>query len=172
MSAHAIVLAAGKGTRMKSARPKVLHELCGRPMLWWGLDALARAGVDSITVVTNPELEAQFAATPLLADFDAQTVVQPEQSGTGDAVRVALASMPPRDGAVIVTYGDMPLIDESLLRAVTARADEAARPRSGAGHRPHAAAVDVWAVVAQRQAGRSGSSRRATARLKSSRSTR
>jgi bifunctional UDP-N-acetylglucosamine pyrophosphorylase/glucosamine-1-phosphate N-acetyltransferase len=120
MSARAIVLAAGKGTRMKSARPKVLHELCGRPMLWWGLEALSRAGVDGITVVTNPQLEAQFGQNPMLADFDAQTVVQPEQAGTGDAVRIALAAMPPREGAVLVTYGDMPLIDESLLRGVTA----------------------------------------------------
>jgi len=120
MSARAIVLAAGKGTRMKSALPKVLHELCGRPMLWWTLEALTRAGVDSITVVTNPDLEAQFGQDPALADFDAQTVVQPEQAGTGDAVRVALATMPPREGAVLVTYGDMPLIDESLLRGVMA----------------------------------------------------
>ena len=120
MSARAIVLAAGKGTRMKSALPKVLHELCGRPMLWWTLEALTRAGVDGITVVTNPDLEAQFGQDPALADFDAQTVVQPEQAGTGDAVRVALATMPPREGAVLVTYGDMPLIDESLLRGVMA----------------------------------------------------
>jgi len=51
MSARAIVLAAGKGTRMKSARPKVLHELCGRPMLWWVLEALRSAG---ITVADSP----------------------------------------------------------------------------------------------------------------------
>src|SRR5579884_3419750 len=56
VSARAIVLAAGKGTRMKSARPKVLHELCGRPMLWFVLEALRGAGVDDIVVVTNPEL--------------------------------------------------------------------------------------------------------------------
>ena len=53
MSARAIVLAAGKGMRMKSERPKVLHEICGRPMLWWGLEALRRAGVAEITVVTS-----------------------------------------------------------------------------------------------------------------------
>jgi bifunctional UDP-N-acetylglucosamine pyrophosphorylase/glucosamine-1-phosphate N-acetyltransferase len=120
MSARAIVLAAGKGMRMKSERPKVLHEICGRPMLWWALEALRRAGVAEITVVTSPDLEAAFWRNPALADFDAQTVVQSEQAGTGDAVRVALAAMPPGDGAVVVTYGDMPLIDDALLRDVVA----------------------------------------------------
>jgi bifunctional UDP-N-acetylglucosamine pyrophosphorylase/glucosamine-1-phosphate N-acetyltransferase len=115
MSARAIVLAAGKGTRMKSAQPKVLHELCGRSMLWWSLEALRAAGVTDITVVTNPELQVVLEAG---AGTGALTVVQQEQAGTGDAVRVALAVMPPAEGAVLVTYADMPLIDEELLRGV------------------------------------------------------
>jgi bifunctional UDP-N-acetylglucosamine pyrophosphorylase/glucosamine-1-phosphate N-acetyltransferase len=126
MSARAIVLAAGKGTRMKSSRPKVLHELCGRSMLWWSLEALRAAGLTDITVVTNPELQA------VLADgggAGAQTVVQKEQTGTGDAVRVALDAMPAAEGTVLVTYADMPLLDEELLRvvldALAARSDTA-----------------------------------------------
>ena len=57
MSIRAIVLAAGKGTRMKSSTAKVLHELCGRPMLWFVLSALRKAGVEDILVVTNSELQ-------------------------------------------------------------------------------------------------------------------
>jgi len=117
MSARAIVLAAGKGTRMKSARPKVLHELCGRPMLWWVLDALRAAGVDDVVVVSNPELD------PKLAAFGVRTVVQEEQLGTGHAVRIALDALPPRSGTVLVAYGDMPLVDAAIFEDVQAAVD-------------------------------------------------
>ncbi|HZO93567.1 MAG TPA: bifunctional UDP-N-acetylglucosamine diphosphorylase/glucosamine-1-phosphate N-acetyltransferase GlmU [Candidatus Baltobacteraceae bacterium] len=112
MSTRAIVLAAGKGTRMKSARPKVLHEICGRPMLWWVLDALRAAGVDEIVVVSNRELD------PLLGGFGVQTVVQNEQLGTGHAVRIALEALAPASGTVLVAYGDMPLVDASIFEKV------------------------------------------------------
>ena len=56
MTVRAVVLAAGKGTRMKSGRPKMLHEVCGRPMLWYVLRALHEAGVSDVTVVTNAAL--------------------------------------------------------------------------------------------------------------------
>lgn len=111
---RAIVLAAGKGTRMKSARPKVLHELCGRPMLWWALEALAAAGVDDVVVVTNPELD------PLLAPMGVRTVIQDEQLGTGHAVKIALGALAPRDGTLIVAYGDMPLVDAAIFSDVQA----------------------------------------------------
>jgi bifunctional UDP-N-acetylglucosamine pyrophosphorylase / glucosamine-1-phosphate N-acetyltransferase len=116
-SARAIVLAAGKGTRMKSARPKVLHELCGRPMLWWVLDALRASGVDDIVVVSSPELD------PLLEPFGVRTVVQAEQLGTGHAVRIALESIEPRGGFVVVAYGDMPLVDRAIFEDVQAAVD-------------------------------------------------
>jgi len=112
VSTRAIVLAAGKGTRMKSARPKVLHEICGRPMLWWVLDALRAAGVDEIVVVSNRELD------PLLGGFGVQTVVQNEQLGTGHAVRIALEALAPASGTVLVAYGDMPLVDASIFEKV------------------------------------------------------
>ena len=117
MSARAIVLAAGKGTRMKSKRPKVLHELCGRPMLWWVLEALKASGVDELVVVTNPELDAQ------MDQFGVRTVVQAEQLGTGHAVRIALEAIEPRDGCVVVAYGDMPLIDATIFEDVQAAVD-------------------------------------------------
>ncbi len=121
MSARAIVLAAGKGTRMKSARPKVLHELCGRPMLWWVLEALRAAGVDDVVVVTNPQLD------PLLASFGVRTAIQSEQLGTGHAVRIGLDALAPGDGCVVVAYADMPLVGASLFEDVRAALDPDAR---------------------------------------------
>jgi bifunctional UDP-N-acetylglucosamine pyrophosphorylase / glucosamine-1-phosphate N-acetyltransferase len=118
VSARAIVLAAGKGTRMKSKRPKVLHELCGRPMLWWVLEALRGSGADEIVVVTNPELDASMDAFP-----GVRTVVQAEQLGTGHAVRIALEAIESRDGCVIVAYGDMPLVDRTIFEDVQAAVD-------------------------------------------------
>ena len=117
VSARAVVLAAGKGTRMKSARPKVLHELCGRPMLWWVLEALKAAGIDDVVVVTNPELD------PLLAGLGVRTVIQPEQLGTGHAVKIALDTIEPRDGTLVVAYGDMPLVDRTIFEDVQAAVD-------------------------------------------------
>ncbi|MDQ6943383.1 MAG: bifunctional UDP-N-acetylglucosamine diphosphorylase/glucosamine-1-phosphate N-acetyltransferase GlmU [Candidatus Eremiobacteraeota bacterium] len=117
MSARAIVLAAGKGTRMKSARPKVLHELCGRPMLWWVLEALRAAGVDDVVVVTNPELD------PHVAAMGVRTVIQAEQLGTGHAVKIALDAVAPEEGCLVVAYGDMPLVDATIFEDVQAAVD-------------------------------------------------
>lgn len=112
---RAIVLAAGKGTRMKSGRSKVMHELCGRPMLWYVLKALRDAGIDDVLVVVNQELK------EWIARFDVASVVQGEQLGTGHAVRVALDSLEPREGGqVIVACGDMPLVPATLFQAMSA----------------------------------------------------
>ncbi|GAC1655234.1 MAG: bifunctional UDP-N-acetylglucosamine diphosphorylase/glucosamine-1-phosphate N-acetyltransferase GlmU [Vulcanimicrobiaceae bacterium] len=111
MNVRAIVLAAGKGTRMKSAHPKVLHELCGRPMLWYTLQALRGAGVDEIIVVTNDALQ------PRIKEFGVAGVVQEPQLGTGHAVQIALAQLPSRQGRVLISYGDMPLVEADLFRA-------------------------------------------------------
>ncbi|MBV9439068.1 MAG: bifunctional UDP-N-acetylglucosamine diphosphorylase/glucosamine-1-phosphate N-acetyltransferase GlmU [Candidatus Eremiobacteraeota bacterium] len=117
MSARAIVLAAGKGTRMRSARHKVLFDLCGRPMLWWVLEALRAAAIDDVVVVTNPELDADVAA------LGVRTVVQAEQLGTGHAVRVALDALAPSPGVVVVAYGDMPLVEPRVFEDVLAIVD-------------------------------------------------
>jgi bifunctional UDP-N-acetylglucosamine pyrophosphorylase/glucosamine-1-phosphate N-acetyltransferase len=114
MSARAIVLAAGKGTRMRSNQPKVMHDLCGRPMLWWVLQALRTAGVEDVTVVTNPEVD------PMLGAFGVRTVIQEQQLGTGHAVRIALDAMAPADGRLVVAYGDMPLVDQTIFADVQA----------------------------------------------------
>ncbi len=115
---RAIVLAAGKGTRMKSTKAKVLHELCGRPMLWYVLQALRAAGVEDVTVVTNPELQER------IGEFGVAGVVQEEQLGTGHAVRIALAAMPlDASGRVLIAYADMPLAGEDIFSAVLSAQD-------------------------------------------------
>ncbi len=122
MNARAILLAAGKGTRMKSARPKVLHELCGRSMLWFALAALREAGIEEIVVVTNEDLD------PHVRAMGVSTVLQRERLGTGHAVQVALAAMAPRpDARILVTNGDMPLVRaETLARVLAAGNDREA----------------------------------------------
>jgi bifunctional UDP-N-acetylglucosamine pyrophosphorylase/glucosamine-1-phosphate N-acetyltransferase len=110
MTVRAILLAAGKGTRMKSAHPKVLHEVCGRPMLWYAIRALRDAGVDEILVVTNPELHERTG------EFGVRSVVQQPQLGTGHAVQVALRELQPGSGRIIVANGDMPLVGAELFR--------------------------------------------------------
>jgi len=113
MSTRAIVLAAGKGTRMKSSTAKVLHELCGRPMLWYVLRALRAAGVDDILVVTNPELQDR------IAEFGVAGIVQEEQLGTGHAVKIALGALPSDgSGRMLIAYADMPLVPEEMFAEV------------------------------------------------------
>ncbi|HTX59982.1 MAG TPA: NTP transferase domain-containing protein, partial [Verrucomicrobiae bacterium] len=114
---RAIVLAAGKGTRMKSERTKVLHELCGRAMLWYVVRALRGAGASDILVVTNDEVQAR------VAEFGVAGVLQGEQLGTGHAVRVALGALEPRAGAILVASGDMPLVTPELFGSVAAALD-------------------------------------------------
>lgn len=122
MSAHgavrAIVLAAGMGTRMKSSRPKVLHEICGRPMLEYTLRALRAAGVEDIVVVTNAAVDAPVA--PLLAAFHARSIVQEPQRGTGHAVQTGLRAFAPAAGTIVVAYGDMPLVTPQIFADVVA----------------------------------------------------
>jgi bifunctional UDP-N-acetylglucosamine pyrophosphorylase/glucosamine-1-phosphate N-acetyltransferase len=110
---RAIVLAAGKGTRMKSRRSKVLHEICGRPMLWYVLRALRGAGIAEILVVVNEELQDEIHR------FDVQSVLQSPQLGTGHAVRVALERLEPREGGrIVVACGDMPLVTHEIFRGM------------------------------------------------------
>ena len=89
---RAIVLAAGKGTRMKSARSKVLHEICGRPMLWYVLQALRQRRHRRDRRRRQRELRDEIDS------FDVESVVQAEQLGTGHAVAVALDRLEPRSG--------------------------------------------------------------------------
>ena len=109
MNVRAVVLAAGKGTRMKSAHPKVLHEICGRPMLWYTLQALRDAGVSDTVVVTNPGLQEHIET------FSVRGIVQEPQLGTGHAVQIAMQSFPARNGLVLIASADMPLVGAQLF---------------------------------------------------------
>ena len=123
-TSSAIVLAAGKGVRMKSSTPKVLHEICGRPMVWWVLRALRDAGVSRAIVVTSPENDSAVnAIAGTIPDIDFDTVIQAEQKGTGHATQIALKELKPRDGTILIAYGDMPVVDGALFRSVIAACD-------------------------------------------------
>ena len=126
----AVVLAAGLGTRMRSSLPKVLHPLCGRPMLAFVLDAWDDATAElgeapsRPIVVTSPAVEAIRPVVAERADF----ALQDAPRGTGDAVRAALESVPADTRELLVLSGDVPLITASDLAAVLAarRDDDAA----------------------------------------------
>lgn len=114
----AVVLAAGRGTRMRSRRPKVLHPAAGRPLLGWPLEVARRAGCSRILVVASPEtLPALSAAFPAA---DLEWVLQDPPRGTGDALAKALAAFE-RPATVLVLSGDAPLVEvataERLLDA-------------------------------------------------------
>ncbi len=113
---HALVLAAGKGTRMDSPLAKVLHRAAGRPLLAWVLDHLADAGLDRITVVVGADAEAVRELLPQ----GVGAVVQAEQLGTGHAVRCARKALGGLEGTVLVTCGDMPLVSGATYRALMA----------------------------------------------------
>ena len=108
---HVVVLAAGEGKRMKSARPKVLMPLAGKPMLGHVL-ATARALQPSAIHIVYGHGGDQVRAA--FADPDLSWILQSEQRGTGHAVRLAMAAIP-EDARVLVLYGDVPLIGMETL---------------------------------------------------------
>jgi bifunctional UDP-N-acetylglucosamine pyrophosphorylase/glucosamine-1-phosphate N-acetyltransferase len=124
-SALAIILAAGKGTRMKSALPKVLHKLAGAPMLSHVLKAVAQAGIGRSCLVVAPGMEAVSAAAQIL-DPKLAVFVQTGQQGTADAVKAARAAFDGFAGHVLVLYGDTPLLRSETLTAVDRALDAGA----------------------------------------------
>ncbi|MGB5737034.1 MAG: bifunctional UDP-N-acetylglucosamine diphosphorylase/glucosamine-1-phosphate N-acetyltransferase GlmU [Thiohalocapsa sp.] len=120
MKLGVVILAAGKGTRMRSALPKVLHPLAGRPLLRHVLDAAEALGAVQICVVYGHGGDQVPTA---LADVDCTWVAQTERLGTGHAVQQAMPAMADMD-RVLVLYGDVPLIEpETLNRLVADSAD-------------------------------------------------
>ncbi len=114
-----IVLAAGEGVRMRSKRPKVLHEIAGRSMLSYAVDAATALQPEHIVVVVGHQREQVEAHLADIAPH-VTTVVQHEQRGTGHAVRVALEALPALGGDVLVTYGDVPMLTAETLVALVA----------------------------------------------------
>jgi bifunctional UDP-N-acetylglucosamine pyrophosphorylase/glucosamine-1-phosphate N-acetyltransferase len=116
--AAVVVLAAGEGTRMRSAStPKVLHPLCGRSMLGHVVRAARGLDPEHLAVVVG---HAREQVTSALAELDpaARAVVQEQQHGTGHAVRVALEALGPLSGMVVVVPGDAPLLTTATLQAL------------------------------------------------------
>lgn len=109
----AVVLAAGKGTRMKSELPKVLFPVLGRPMIHWVLDALEKGGVDEIVVVVG--YRADDVQAELASRKNVSFALQTEQLGTGHAVKMAEPQLRGHEGPVLIVTGDSPLIQASTV---------------------------------------------------------
>jgi bifunctional UDP-N-acetylglucosamine pyrophosphorylase/glucosamine-1-phosphate N-acetyltransferase len=107
-----VILAAGQGTRMRSRVPKMLHEICGRPMIEWTVAAARESGAGSVVVVASPDgaLDGRLADGVVLA-------IQAEPNGTGGAV-LAAADHLGGDGPVLIVNGDAPLVTPAALRAL------------------------------------------------------
>lgn len=111
---RAIILAAGKGTRMKSDMPKVLHPVCGRPMLAYVIEAVRSVGSLISYVVVGHEAE----KVKKFLGPDIKTVVQKDLLGTADAVRCAEGELKDFKGDVLVLCGDTPLLRAETLKAL------------------------------------------------------
>ena len=120
MSLSIIILAAGKGTRMKSATTKVMHKLAGRPLLEHVIDTASALSPESAAVVCGNGAEQLM---PLLAYHSIQSVMQYEQLGTGHAVMQSVSIFEDSD-QVLVLYGDVPLTQLSTLEALINSGDQ------------------------------------------------
>jgi bifunctional UDP-N-acetylglucosamine pyrophosphorylase/glucosamine-1-phosphate N-acetyltransferase len=164
--AAVLVLAAGAGTRMKSDTPKVLHTLGGRSMIAHALHSVAKAAPGHVVVLLGHERDRVEPAIAALADElgrPIEVAVQEEQLGTGHAVRCALAALPEDyAGVVVVTYGDVPLLDaETLAMLIAAHSAESAAATvltttlpdpTGYGRVIRTPDGDVMAIVEQKDA--------------------
>ncbi len=112
-----IALAAGEGVRMRSARPKALHEIAGRPMLAHALDALSGAGAQQIAVVVGPNRD-DVAAEARKCAPGADIFVQNERRGTAHATLAARAAIARGWDDILVTYADIPLISAQTLASL------------------------------------------------------
>src|SRR5213596_1809350 len=104
-----LIMAAGEGTRMRSSVPKVLHPICGRPMIAWPILAARQAGAPRVCVIVSPDRD----LSPALPE-GTETIVQPQPDGTGGAVRAALAVVRDSD-TVVVMNADHPLVPPELI---------------------------------------------------------
>ncbi len=154
----AIILAAGKSTRMKSKRPKPLHELCGLSMTGHVIRACRKAGVERIIVVVGHEADLVKSGLGPDVEFAIQTT----QRGTGDAVKSAAPLLQDWPGTVLVLAGDTPLITSDCLSAVLQRQSEADCPlailtaflpdATGYGRIQRNESGDIIAIVEERDA--------------------
>lgn len=115
----AIILGAGKGTRMKSNKPKVLMPVHGKPMIQHIIETLQKVPVDKIVTVISPEgQEVAAVVSPY------ETCVQEQQLGTGHAVKCAESSLQNFSGTVLVVFGDTPLIKAETFRRAAQKVED------------------------------------------------
>lgn len=119
MKQAALILAAGAGTRMKSTRPKVVHELLGKPLVRWSVDAARDAGCEHIVTVIGHGAD---QVAPVVADT--VTALQAEQLGTGHAVMCAREALAEVEGSTVVLNGDTPLLRPDTIARLIACRDE------------------------------------------------
>ena len=112
----AVILAAGKSTRMKSRTPKVLHPVCGRLMIEYVMDAAREAGVEKLVVIVGHK--AELVKDALSHHSDVVFAEQVEQNGTGHAVMMAEEQLQGHDGSTLILAGDTPLLQGSSLKAL------------------------------------------------------
>jgi bifunctional UDP-N-acetylglucosamine pyrophosphorylase/glucosamine-1-phosphate N-acetyltransferase len=123
----AVILAAGKGTRMKSAKHKVLHEIAGKPMLFHLMDTVKKIGCDKQVVVVGSGRD-QIETALDAADSNASLTVQKEQLGTGHAVMSALPALKGFSGDVVILFGDTPFISEETMARMLSERNAASQP--------------------------------------------
>lgn len=119
---RAIILAAGKSTRMKSDLPKVLHDVCGRPMLAYVIEACRKVGIGEMAIIAGHRKELLIEA--FRDESDLHWLTQEEQLGTGHAVMTARQWLENFDGDVVVLYGDAPCIKVSTLQLLLQHHEE------------------------------------------------
>lgn len=114
MKRASIILAAGDGKRMRSAMPKVLHQVGGRPMIDWVIESAKKVECDPILVVVSPNQPSLISDLEQILGRDS-LVLQEEPNGTGGAVSAAKPALSDFDGTVLIQYGDTPLISEKSV---------------------------------------------------------
>ncbi len=125
----AVILAAGQGTRMKSATAKVLHELSGRPLAWYAVRAALDAGASPVVVVVGHQAAAvETALRAALPDAPLRFALQAERRGTAHAVLAARAALRGVTGPVAILSGDVPLLSAATLRLVVSARGRARAP--------------------------------------------
>ena len=159
----AVVLCAGKGTRMKSDQAKVLHPILGRPMAWYPISRALELGAQNVVAVVGHQADAvQKQLAALFTGAPISYAMQNTQKGTGDAVAAARSALTGFSGAVLILYGDVPLIQSSTLKRLvdafrsskTALAMMSCRPGdpTGYGRVVRSASNKVERVVEQKDA--------------------
>lgn len=114
-----LIMAAGQGTRMKSAVPKVLHPICGRPLVSWPIEAAREAGAGRVAVIVSPDRDISGALPDAI-----ESIHQPEANGTGGAL-LAAADVVAESETVIVLSGDVPLVSAELIAELVAAHESA-----------------------------------------------